>query len=276
MIGRLIAVALLAVALFPPRRQPGHAKPCIGLMLITCLLGTIIAIAVMTSPVSASCANKNSQIDQTIARLVDLSSTLDPNQQARDKEAIRSLTQRIGDEDCLGATAEMQRLYFVLLGVRNNIDVLSDYGRSDAEARERYLFLTPIQIQVYLANDSSHDATCRCYARRSAVLAIFSEMVSMLDTYATPKPMTAREYRAVFAWYKVLDRYLSDVIGVHVANAKQISSVDIRRLQMVATAELKKHCRLPLYGKASEPADGECKYRASTRSTPSASPSPGI
>jgi hypothetical protein len=237
---------------------------------------TIFAIIVMAARADASCAKKNGQIDQIIARLVDLSSTSDSSQQTRDKEAIRSLTERMSDEDCVGATAEMQRLYYVLLGVSNNIDVLSDYGLSESEQRDRYLSLSPIQIQVYYAHDPSQDPTCRCYARRSAVLSIFLEMSSMLDTYAAPKPMTAREFKAMMAWYKVLDQYLSDVIGVHVANAKQISSTDLRRLQGIADAELKKHCGLPLYGKAVEPPNGECKFRTSARPSPSASPSPGI
>ena len=240
-------------------------------MFRQCIVFTIFMLALLVAPANASCAKKNTEINQIIARLADLASSTDVSQQTRDKDAIRNLTSKMDDEDCINATPEMQRLHDLLIGVSVNLDAAADYGISADDEHDRYISLTPIPIKLYYSHDPSESVTCRCYARRDTVRSIVTELASLLD-YASAKKITPREYTAMSAWYRVLDGYLNYALDIHVASLKEISGSDIKRIQKIADSALKRHCGITLYGTVDEPAYGECKYKAGSK-TPAPIPS---
>jgi hypothetical protein len=201
-------------------------------------------------------------LQEAVARLSDLTASTDSNQQGRDADAIATLNDAIGNEDCVGLSKANQNVVDIIVAASLDVAASRDYAEG-ARAKG------PIEdAPLIVVGDASFEKgelpACRCYARQQALQTIFedarslnitwSERTTKLETYAV---------KGLWAYLALVFQPTMDGMQLGTPGNDVALETKIR----IASAQLSKHCGLSLWGKAPQ-IPSACKYHSEYEPSP--------
>jgi hypothetical protein len=223
---------------------------------------SLLALIVLTSAgASASCSRKVAMLEQAVARLHDLTTSTNEDQQARDADAIANLyddystpgAQSIRTEDCVGLSKADQNVVDIILTASIIIDSSRDFYKNGRASGD--IDFAPLLVQANASYNEDDSSECRCYARGVALRGIFMHAESLAEIWS--ERTTRLETIAVSSLWSYLDSEFATITKLHLGSSG--SRTALLQAERIANAQLLKHCQTALWvNPQSRPK--HCKY----------------